>query len=204
MAALLGEESDTCVWTGSTNGNFSLSSAWKICRAKQNALFLNSLMWSPVIPLHWSIVVWRAIHGKLPLDTSIQKKGIQLASKCCCCVKSSIESTKHVFLSSRGAQRIWQWFEGKLGIQCSNEDSLTLKLNDWWRIRFRSPCFKMLLIVTPICIIWELWRNRCFGKFDGRRGEISAIIKNIEIHLSILLIKIPAMTKQCYQDEVTL
>lgn len=64
-------------------------------------------------------------------------------------------------------RKMWPYVENKLGIHNSNDSSLQLRLNEWWMVRFRSPCYKTLLIVIHICICWDLWINRCFGKFEG-------------------------------------
>lgn len=52
----------------------------------------------------------------------VQKKGINLASKCNCCTNAHIET-----------QVIWQHFESKMEIH-SRTTALQLKIKDWWLI----------------------------------------------------------------------
>lgn len=86
-SANLNTEKDYCISSATVNGQFSLKSAWSICRHRQNQLFFHKLKWNSYIPLKWSLIVWRAVIDRLPLDGALQKIGVQLASKCNCCLE---------------------------------------------------------------------------------------------------------------------
>ncbi|KAM7506401.1 hypothetical protein LguiA_016854 [Lonicera macranthoides] len=92
MCHLISNYDDVCVWTPDTNGKFSLGSTWNIVRNKQNYSRFGSWIWSRFIPLKWSIMTWRALRGRLPVDDAVQKMGIHLASKCVCVVQSQEEN----------------------------------------------------------------------------------------------------------------
>lgn len=74
------------VWMGTSDGKFSTKSAWKLCRQKymgtNRVLRHNSI--PPPSGLFWG-GGGEAIQGQLPFDVNLQKKSVQLASKCVCC-----------------------------------------------------------------------------------------------------------------------
>lgn len=81
---------DRCVWTANMDGHFTVKSAWEISRVKCSTLGLSKMMWHSSIPLKWSFLTWEAVRGEVSLDVNIQRKGINLASKCGCCSNPSI------------------------------------------------------------------------------------------------------------------
>lgn len=105
MQCLNGEE-DRCVWLLTTNGDFSVSTAWDYCHNKRSRLILGSRIWISLIPLQWSVLAWCALNNKLPFDQNIQSKGISLAPRCNCCVNPCYETKNHVFLQSDVAQAL--------------------------------------------------------------------------------------------------
>lgn len=84
-AARLNATPDCCIWSATSKGSFSLKSAWSICRQKSNVTLSGKMLWSKFVPLKWSLIVWRAIRGRLPFDRVLQKMGFHLASKCLYC-----------------------------------------------------------------------------------------------------------------------
>lgn len=152
-ASNIRDSSDQCVWTVNSDGNFTISSAWWVRRQKRNLMRYGTMLWHHLIPLKWSILVWKAVNGKLPLDFNLQQIGIQLASKCECCVDSKVESIDHLFVQSETAQKMWQYFEARLSIS-RRSLLLKLKLNEWWLSKIYSPCHKVALSLIPIGICW--------------------------------------------------
>lgn len=113
MGSQPSNKEDVCIWTPSQNGKFSLKTTWELCRNKNGLQKLNRLMWAHVILIKWSLLVWRAVRGRIPLDGTLQQKGIQLASQCNYCIKSSVETIDHLFVTSEKAQLICRFFKTK-------------------------------------------------------------------------------------------
>lgn len=155
-------------------------------RQRRNQLSTFKFLWHIGIPLKWSIVVWKVLHGKLPFDLNLQHKGIHLASKCICCSNPSVESLNHVFVGSDFAQKVWKHFEFKMGI-ISRASLLCQKINEWWIARIHSPCHKFVLSLIPLGVCWELWCLRNFGRFDGRSMDVKGTIKSLEAKITICL-----------------
>ena len=117
MAKVINEDDDKCVWTASSNGSFSLKSAWEEIRRKKNVIGSSKFIWHPCVPLKWSIITWRSLLKSLPLDDCITKRGFQLAFKCNCCLSPQVETVDHVFANSDTAEEVWNYFKAMIGIQ---------------------------------------------------------------------------------------
>ncbi|MQL88533.1 hypothetical protein Taro_021091 [Colocasia esculenta] len=96
---------DTWIWCLTTNGNFSTKSVRSLL-APENSLQWAAL-WSPYIPLKWSIFLWRLMLNIIPVDETVKEKGVPLASKCSCCTQAQEDNALHLFFRSNIANQIW-------------------------------------------------------------------------------------------------
>nr|XP_027118549.1 uncharacterized protein LOC113735759 [Coffea arabica] len=75
----------------------AFASAFKnVCQA-HGVSVIHSQVWHPHIPLKISFFMLRLLVEKLPLTNALWKGGIQLASKCLCCLDGATKLLKHVF-----------------------------------------------------------------------------------------------------------
>lgn len=72
-----------------------------------------SLISHTSLPLKISIFLWKLFRHALPVDTRIQSRGINMASRCQCCEDTQEESIPHLFLRSQLAIDVWAYF-GKI------------------------------------------------------------------------------------------
>ena len=59
---------DLCVWTCSSDGCFSLKTAWEGVREKKNVADSFQFIWHDIVPLKWSFISWRALQSSLALN----------------------------------------------------------------------------------------------------------------------------------------
>lgn len=98
---------DKLVWTKNSTGAFFIKSAWDDIRERGLSLFIYKKIWNPQRPLKISIFVRKVLHRAVPVDLLVQKRGIYMASKCCCCpTNPDMESTLHLFLQGEVANEI--------------------------------------------------------------------------------------------------
>lgn len=81
---------DAWMWTLTTNGAFSTSSVRRLLSPAAAPSW--ALIWHHLIPIKWSILTWRIMHGCLPVDSSIMACGVPLCSHCNCYPLPSIET----------------------------------------------------------------------------------------------------------------
>ncbi|KAM7465445.1 hypothetical protein LguiB_013007 [Lonicera macranthoides] len=80
--------------------------------------------------------------------------------------------------------------------------SLVSRVNEWWLIRIKSPCHKVVLSLIPVLICWMLWKNRNKGRFEGVNMSIAHIIKEIGDYVRCLLINSTIVQKRVDGDDV--
>ncbi|KAH6783460.1 hypothetical protein C2S52_008419 [Perilla frutescens var. hirtella] len=107
-------ERDSMRWNLTSTGEFSLTSAWDQVRYRRPERPLFGSIWHDCIAPTISIILWRLLHGRVPVDVCLQSRYTHLASRCHCCDDPHVESLKHVFLWSESAKSVWayvaSWF----------------------------------------------------------------------------------------------
>ncbi|XP_060170520.1 uncharacterized protein LOC132601457 [Lycium barbarum] len=59
------------------------------------------------------IMLWKF---KLPVDEVLATIGINIVSRCCCCIERRHETIDHMFLIGDFAKTVWNWFSSAAGI----------------------------------------------------------------------------------------
>ena len=75
-------EPDTPRWTLSLQGNFTLTSAWETIRSRRPSIPGLEEIWKAGLSKSISIFIWRLLSNRRPIDTKLQWRKIELASKC--------------------------------------------------------------------------------------------------------------------------
>ncbi|XP_047961401.1 uncharacterized protein LOC125206151 [Salvia hispanica] len=137
-----------------------------------------------------SIFVWRLLSNRVHVDTKLQWRKIELASKCYCCPTTpGIESLQHLFVNGVGAARVWsffdQWFAGG-SYPLKPKDTIPERLEGWAK-RTNQQKKTHMSRITPCLIVWFLWaeRNRCrHNEADFRPQNV---IWQTQLHIKKLI-----------------
>lgn len=125
----------------------------------------------------------------MPIDDAIKKKGITLASRCCCCVQPTSETIHHLFITSDMARSVWQHFSRHLQLPFYIT-SIQHLISIWLaRTNRRSQLGEMILG----CLFygfWEIWKALCRIKFDEATPNIHSLIKRIYTHVYELSLQV--------------
>lgn len=113
---IISNKVDIPCWTASSNGKFSISSAWQTIRTVRPTSLSAKYIWHRFLPKHISVFIWRLFQHRIPIDEALWSKGIQLASKCACCSTGHMETFLHIFLESNTAAAIWDHFSREYAI----------------------------------------------------------------------------------------
>ncbi|XP_060203034.1 uncharacterized protein LOC132631475 [Lycium barbarum] len=172
---------DNPIWMPSPNGKFSTSSAWGIIRQSQDTDQILHKIWHKYIPFKMCFLVWKMLKNKLPFDNIISRIGIDVGTKCCCCLQAKDETIHHTFLDGELARTIWNFFGIPSGIPREHNTLRTL-LMKWWSVKAENGLHKDLLKVIPVVIFWEIWKSRCSNRYGKSKISKARVIYQIKLN----------------------
>ncbi|XP_027172427.1 uncharacterized protein LOC113772083 [Coffea eugenioides] len=170
--------SDRMVWSPSTSGDFSLSSAYQSARGVGNRSCLYSSLWGQELPSNVSFFMLRLLGARLPVMDRLQKLGVVGPSRCFCCSFPCQESLDHIFCTGEVPRQIWESFEvvvGGFGVS----STIRHKVIGWWLKPTRNPFLQFLFRVLPSLICWHLWKMRNKVVFEGQRLPVAIVSDRI-------------------------
>ncbi|XP_015084239.1 uncharacterized protein LOC107027648 [Solanum pennellii] len=165
---------DQAVWKLNIHGSFSCSSAWEEIRNKKAKNNFNSLIWHKSIPFKTSFLLWRTLKGKLPTNEKLSNFGIEPSPCFCCFDRAGMNTIEHIFNLGPFAAKVWKFFAATAGLQADHSTLPTL-IKQWWTAKPSNAGHQLLMQATPIFICWNLWKNRCAGKYGGKATNISRV-----------------------------
>ncbi|KAI3473497.1 hypothetical protein Pfo_031457, partial [Paulownia fortunei] len=179
---------DTAVWKLTTHGDFSIASAWESMRQGRG----------PYLTPTMSVFLWRLAHDWIPADFRLQRKGLQLASKCQCC--SSLESIQHIFISGDCAKEVWEHFANTFHIRLPFTKHPAILIQSW---KLSTPFSNTTHIRTiiPLLILWFLWTERNDSKHRNTGYYPSRVIWKVHNHL-YLLFKCRKLTSTLWRGDL--
>jgi ribonuclease HI len=154
---------DLVLWAFSSNGAFSLHSAYLLSKgfipAKPSPSLSTSWIWKAGTTPRIKFFLWLCFHHSLPTCDVLAHRGISLSPQCSLC-HSSIETITHVLRDCPVAHGFWLW----LGVPGSTINFFTSSFSCWLEqnctsnahsVQHRLP-WKTLF---PFAI-WQLWLHR--------------------------------------------
>lgn len=103
--------------------------------------------------------------------------GIQLCSKCHCCVQSKVESMQHIFIDSEAASFVWASLSA-LGLQFEGLSAKHRVIKSLTPLNIKSKFGFFSLAVIGYTML-ELWSARNLAKYEGKYISKSTILHNI-------------------------
>ncbi|XP_042012183.1 uncharacterized protein LOC121760608 [Salvia splendens] len=148
---------------------FSLATTWETIRSQRPIIPGLDIIWKAGLTKSIAIFNWRLLSNRIPVDTKLQWRGIEMASKCQCCpIGPNVESLQHLFIQGRGATSIWREFDGWF-----MGSSPPIRINDTipervdvWSRRTQQQDKKHLCHALPYLIMWFIWAERNRSRHD--------------------------------------
>ncbi|XP_012850055.1 PREDICTED: uncharacterized protein LOC105969825 [Erythranthe guttata] len=197
-----GASGDLPIWRASSDGKFSLTSAWALIRQQHTPTPLLRIFWGSCLTPTISIFLWRLLLQRLPVDTKLQSRGTSLASRCYCCpdpsipvsslvsqsVESpSVESIDHIFVESPTAKRVWHHFFYLFGYTPAHTTHIPQILLYWQHFTSHTLTHHThITTIVPCLILWYLWIARNDSKHKDITVRASSIIYRVIQHIRIL------------------
>ncbi|KAL5818299.1 hypothetical protein ACOSQ4_022141 [Xanthoceras sorbifolium] len=157
---------DRVVWGGSSNGTFSVKSAYDICIDSGSSVEWKwRFIWKMKIPPKLQSFIWMIVHGKLLTNKQRGVRGLTNDTMCQRCEERE-ESLDHLFRKCRFSRLIWEdCWKGITNSQCfkSNWD-------EWLINNLRNTtCLSQSIpyyILFVFCF-WQIWKWRCSNIFEN-------------------------------------
>ncbi|XP_073122746.1 uncharacterized protein [Henckelia pumila] len=154
---ILVDEPDATIWIHSTDGAFSVRSAWEQVRPRGSVSDIFNPCWGRWMRPTMSFFLWRFWHRWLPVDEVLQQRGFSLVSKCQCCEMS--ETFTHIFIDGPIARSVWHFFGAIFRVRIPATENFSLFLSAWKRGREWSPGGNVREFI-PFVVLWFLWTAR--------------------------------------------
>ncbi|XP_073139125.1 uncharacterized protein [Henckelia pumila] len=154
---VLVDEPDATIWIHSTDGAFSVRSAWEQVRPRGSVSDIFTPCWGRWMRPTMSFFLWRFWHRWLPVDEVLQQRGFSLVSKCQCCEIS--ETFTHIFIDGPIARSVWHFFGAIFRVRIPATENFSLFLSAWKRGREWSPGGNVREFI-PFVMLWFLWTAR--------------------------------------------
>ncbi|XP_073057420.1 uncharacterized protein [Primulina eburnea] len=108
LIPVLSGDPDLARWIHSSDGAFSVRSAWELIRQRAPSSDIFRPCWGSWLRPTMSFFLWKFWHQWLPVDEVLQRWGFALASRCQCC--DMAETFTHIFIRSPVAQSVRHFF----------------------------------------------------------------------------------------------
>ncbi|KAL2250199.1 UNVERIFIED_CONTAM: hypothetical protein Sindi_2493600, partial [Sesamum indicum] len=174
---------DKIVWTATSNGTFSIASAWEAIRVASPRRQLFTDIWHRSLRPTVSVFLWRLFQDWIPVDERMKRKGFSFVSKCQCC--EAEESISHLFVEGAVAREVWLHFANVFGLQLCETGDLFNMVHFW---RYFTPFHSDLHIHTliPFLILWSTWTQHNAAKYHGAHFTATGAILEVQRHLRTL------------------
>jgi len=97
---------DKLVWIDTTNGSLSFKDAYVFKDTYTPAIHWAKCIWSPHIPPSKSLLTWRLMNDKMPVDGNLKQRGCAMPSICSLCMLAE-ENIFHLFFECSYVVPIW-------------------------------------------------------------------------------------------------
>ena len=172
---------DELVWCASTSGNLSFKDAYSFIDVPSQSIMWAKSIGSPNVPLSKSLLAWRLMNDKIPVDDKLKERGCALPSVCNLCMAAE-ESSFHLFFECSFAIHLWCWLASVL-----NQSLHFSTLDEIWSLSERgwSPQCRLAILYAVINILFAIWNARNVHRFKNRKIHWKSVISQIIVDVSL-------------------
>lgn len=112
-------------------------------------------------------------------DIAVKRFGVNFSSIFNCCSTNHFEeSSDHLFSYGQIASLVWAFFCNSCGIKVV-QSQVIHRVMRWWLTKHKNEVHKTFLQCMPTIICWQIWKNRCSARFDGKKMSHGVIIHQV-------------------------
>jgi len=164
-------EGNRLVWNPSERGLFEVKSYFEVLIRKNGPSFPWKSIWRVKTLTMVAFFVWSVALGKILTHDKLLKRNVVVIEWCCMCKKNG-ESMDHLLLHCEVARDLWSYIFSLFGIEWVMP-RMVLELLTSWGASVRYGRAKEAWRLTPLCLLWCIWRKRNVRLFED--VEISMV-----------------------------
>ncbi|XP_062013933.1 uncharacterized protein LOC133730332 [Rosa rugosa] len=164
------DTTDSLLWPGSSSGVLTAKEAFTFFSSHIDRRNWGQVIWNKAIQPRKSLVVWKALHGRLLTDDALQRRGFSLPS-CCSFCGSHAESYTHLLLHCPQIVPLWKW----ICLLFSHSFSPWNTLEEVFFGDFASTLSKhkrQLWFLVIGNLIWYIWITRNLLRFEAKVFDV--------------------------------
>lgn len=167
------------VWTPSSSGNFSLSTAYEYLRPRAGLTLSSDCIWGGGIPSKISIFMWKLLRRLLPFPDVIEGFGFCMPSICPFCLAANASLEHCLWLCGR-VQEVWKHFSGLFGFSLTHIGTIRAACHSWWLLSPPSSATGCFARLIPCLVLWYLWVAYNELVYGGSSFSAMGTIKRIK------------------------
>uniref|UniRef100_A0A0D9ZTM7 Reverse transcriptase zinc-binding domain-containing protein n=1 Tax=Oryza glumipatula TaxID=40148 RepID=A0A0D9ZTM7_9ORYZ len=183
----LSQEPDTIRWKASSDGNFSVSSAYDLFFMARESCPYGELIWQAGAPSKIRFFLWLVAKGRMGWPHE----------DCCHLCGREHEDCHHLFVSCNFTNRVWRLMRAWINIVFPLPGQNDCNITDWWieaRRCFRTGYRKIFDSVFMLTC-WLIWKERNARIFDQKMCSPDQLVEDIKEE--IMVWKTTAVFKDC-------
>lgn len=162
LAGTIPNRDDTVFWSASSDGAFSVSSAYKLVLGNHASTFDWKKIWKLDLPPRIRHFLWLAAHNRLLTREACMKRNISSSASCPRC-GAAVETILHVLRDCPSSRAIWLRWLGRSRLDQFNG----FALQEWLRYNLSRHSFLVdnayfLAYMLCLCLLVHLVLEECF------------------------------------------
>ncbi|XP_021995835.1 uncharacterized protein LOC110893019 [Helianthus annuus] len=156
--------SDNWIWRPDGDGVFSMKSAKSLLLSSYDVVQIPKFKWKVWVPIKCRIMVWRAALNRLPTNTELIKRGVNLLHSGCTFCQVGTETACHLFTGCSYSNEVWNRIE----VWCRLAPNILFDVSDVLQMPENQSLNKKArgilrgIIYTTLWAIWIERNNRIF------------------------------------------
>ena len=172
---------DRLVWKLTSDGQFSVMSAYKRFFMGNTRFACSRPIWKSKAPPRCKFFMWVAGHRKCLTADNLERRGWPSNGICPLCVQEP-ENCSHLFVNCRFTQQLWRSFRTWTGADFQVPGEHFSTTEDRWlkaRVAIPKPLWRNFDTIA-ILIHWRIWKERNACILDNVASTVDRVLELIK------------------------
>jgi hypothetical protein len=171
---------DEAVWRCTKDGNFSVSSAYRLFFIANKEFACAKPIWKSKAPMRCKFFMWLAVHKRCLTADNLARRGWPHNPVCSLC-QSVGENCTHLFVHCRFTRQVWCRVRAFSGAIFPVPGVAFQSTEHWWIVaRKRAPKnLRRDFDTVAILVHWRIWKERNARIFQQESNTVDRLFELI-------------------------